>query len=201
MQLYDGFANCRLIEPDSNIDERLLENAITQRTVAISPVHYAGVPCQMDVIMRVARQHRLAVIEDAAQSMGAAWRGRRIGSFGDLIAISFHANKNMTTAEGGMVTTEDGALAERIRVLRQHGARDRYQHDVLGYNFRMTEISAAIGRAQLAKLDRFNEVRRRNADVLNEGLARWSYEGRNGYGIAEYLHQLDEHGAPVVPID
>jgi dTDP-4-amino-4,6-dideoxygalactose transaminase len=113
----------------------------------------------------------LVLIEDACQAHGAAIGNRKAGGFGISAAFSFYPTKNITTAEGGMVTTEDAEVAEKVGALRQHGATRRYQHDSLGYNFRMTDISAAIGRAQLRKLDAFNERRRRNASVLDEGLA------------------------------
>lgn len=152
------------------LDPSRVEAAITPRTRAIMPVDLYGHASAIDDLRTIAERHGLLLLEDACQAHGAAVGNKKAGALGVDATFSFYPTKNMTTAEGGMVTTEDDAVAERIRVLRQHGARDRYKHDVLGYNYRMTEISAAIGRAQLAKLDRFNEVRRRNADVLSEGL-------------------------------
>jgi dTDP-4-amino-4,6-dideoxygalactose transaminase len=135
------------------------------------PVDLYGHPAAIVELRDIADRHGLVLVEDACQAHGAAIGNQKAGAFGVSASFSFYPTKNMTTAEGGMVTTDDDAIAERVRVLRQHGATDRYRHDVLGYNFRMTDISAAIGRAQLAKLDRFNERRRRNASVLDEGLA------------------------------
>jgi perosamine synthetase len=160
------------IEPETFcLDPDKVEAAISPRTKAIMPVDLYGHPAQIPELQEIAERHGLVLIEDACQAHGAAIGGRKAGALGASASFSFYPTKNMTTAEGGMVTTHDAAVAERVEVLRQHGAAHRYHHDVLGYNFRMTEIAAAIGRAQLAKLDRFNERRRRNASVLDEGLA------------------------------
>jgi dTDP-4-amino-4,6-dideoxygalactose transaminase len=153
------------------MDPSLVEAAITPRTRAIMPVDLYGHPAAIPELREIADRHGLLLIEDACQAHGAAIGSLKAGALGVSATFSFYPTKNMTTAEGGMVTTDDGEVAEKVRTLRQHGATHRYQHDVLGYNFRMTDISAAIGRAQLRKLDRFNERRRRNASVLDEGLA------------------------------
>lgn len=153
------------------LDPAKVESAITPRTKAIMPIDLYGHPAQIPQINEIAKRHGLLLLEDACQSHGAAIGNHKTGALGFDATFSFYPTKNMTTAEGGMVTTDDDAIAEKVGVLRQHGASHRYLHDVLGYNFRMTDISAAIGRAQLAKLDRFNERRRRNASVLDEGLA------------------------------
>ena len=139
--------------------------------VDIEPDTYCLDPAKVEDLRRIADRHGLVLIEDACQAHGAAIGGRKAGALGVSATFSFYPTKNMTTGEGGMVTTDDPAVAEKVAVLRQHGAAHKYHHDVLGYNFRMTEIAAAIGRAQLAKLDRFNERRRRNASLLDEGLA------------------------------
>jgi dTDP-4-amino-4,6-dideoxygalactose transaminase len=158
------------IEPATfNLDPARLEAAITPRTKAIMPVHLFGLPCDMAPIMAIAQAHNLAVIEDAAQSHGAEYQGRRVGSFG-LGCFSFYPTKNVTSAEGGMITTNDETLAERCRLLRQHGMRRRYYHDELGFNFRMTDIHAAIGLAQLKKLWQFTTARVRHAEFLNKYL-------------------------------
>jgi dTDP-4-amino-4,6-dideoxygalactose transaminase len=160
------------IEPQTfGMDPALVERAITPKTKAIMPIDLYGHPAAIDELRDIADRHHVVLIEDACQAHGAAIGNRRAGALGVSASFSFYPTKNMTTAEGGMVTTDDDAVAEKIALLRQHGAGHRYHHDLLGYNFRMTEISAAIGRAQLAKLDRFNERRRRNASVLDEGLA------------------------------
>jgi perosamine synthetase len=139
----------------------------TARTKAVVVMHYAGYLVDYDIWRHFARTRGLHLIEDAAHAAGLD----RPAGFGDAAVFSFFGNKNMTTGEGGMVTTDDDAIAEKVSVLRQHGATHRYRHDTLGYNFRLTDMAAAIGRAQLAKLDRFNERRRRNASLLDEGLA------------------------------
>jgi perosamine synthetase len=147
------------IEPDSyTIDVAQTEAAITARTRAIMPVSLYGNPAEMNAIAQIADRHGLAVVEDAAQAHGAAIDGRRSGSWG-AGCFSFYPTKNMTTGEGGMVTTDDLELADRLRLLREHGMKVRYHHDVLGYNFRMTDLHASIGLAQLTKLPAYNERR------------------------------------------
>lgn len=160
------------IEQDTyNLDPDRVEGAITPKTRAIMPVDLYGHPAAVAEIREIARRHDLVVVEDACQAHGATIDGVKTGALGVSAAFSFYPTKNMTTSEGGMVTTDDDELAAKVRVLRQHGATTRYRHEVLGYNFRLTELAAAIGRAQLAKLDRFNQARRRNAAILSHGLA------------------------------
>jgi dTDP-4-amino-4,6-dideoxygalactose transaminase len=153
------------------LDPEKVESAITERTRAIVAIDLYGHPAAIPELHDIAERRGLVLIEDACQAHGAAVGARKAGALGVSATFSFYPTKNMTTAEGGMITTPDAAIADKVRVLRQHGATRRYYHEVLGYNFRMTDISAAIGRAQLGKLDRFNERRRRNASVLDEGLA------------------------------
>ncbi len=152
-----------------NIDPEQVESAITPRTRAILPVHLFGLPCDMDPLMEIAKKHGLVVLEDACQSHGAEYKGRKAGAFGTG-AFSLYPTKNMTSAEGGMITTDDPAIAEKCRVIRQHGMRRRYYHDELGFNFRMTDICAAIGLAQLRKLEKFNAARQANALFLSANL-------------------------------
>jgi dTDP-4-amino-4,6-dideoxygalactose transaminase len=152
-----------------NIDPAQIEAAITPRTKAIIPVHLFGLMADMDLIMAIAERHNLAVIEDACQSHGATYHGKRAGAFGTG-TFSLYPTKNITSAEGGMITTDDTDLAEDCRVIRQHGMRRRYYHDELGFNFRMTDVHAAIGLAQLQKLDHFNETRIAHAHFLSENL-------------------------------
>lgn len=152
-----------------NLDVSRIESAITSRTKAILPVHLYGLACDMDPIMSFARKHGLVVIEDACQSHGALYKGKKAGSFGTG-TFSLYPTKNMTSGEGGMITTNDPVIDEKCRVIRQHGMRVRYYHDELGFNFRMTDIHAAIGLAQLKKLDKFNEQRQSNARFLSENL-------------------------------
>lgn len=155
------------IDPETfNINPDLLAAAITPRTKAIMPVHLYGYPCDMDTIMAIADQYGLAIIEDAAQSIGAAYKGKITGSFGTG-CFSLYATKNVMSAEGGMITTNDDDIAQRCRMIRNHGMQRRYYHDMLGYNFRMTDLHAAIGLAQLDRLDDFTSKRRANAAYLN----------------------------------
>jgi perosamine synthetase len=144
---------------DFTIDVGQVEAAITERTKAIMPVSLYGQPADMEAITGIAERHGLAVVEDACQAHGAAIGERRSGTWG-AGTFSFYPTKNMTTGEGGMLTTNDGALAERVRLLREHGMKVRYHHDVVGYNFRMTDLAAAIGLAQLPKLEGYNDRRR-----------------------------------------
>jgi perosamine synthetase len=152
-----------------NMDPGLIEAAITPRTKAILPVHIFGNPCDMEAIMDIATRHGLVVIEDACQAHGATVRGRKAGSFG-VGCFSFYPTKNITTAEGGIITTNDDELADRARLIRSHGQRKRYYHESIGYNFRMTEIQAAIGLVQLGKLEQFTAARRANAQYLTQKL-------------------------------
>jgi dTDP-4-amino-4,6-dideoxygalactose transaminase len=141
------------------MDPSLIEAAIGPRTRAILPVSLYGQPADLPAISAIAERHGLALVEDAAQSHGAAIGERRSGSWG-AGCFSFYPTKNMTTGEGGMVTTADEGLADRVRLTREHGMRVRYHHDIVGYNFRMTDIHASIGLAQLAKLPGHNLRRR-----------------------------------------
>lgn len=158
------------IDPHTfNLDVHQMESAITPRTKAILPVHLYGLACDMDPIMELAEKHDLAVIEDACQSHGATYKGKKVGSFGTG-TFSLYPTKNMTSGEGGMITTNDAVIDEKCRVIRQHGMRKRYYHDELGFNFRMTDVHAAIGLAQLHKLEKFNSQRQANAQFLSENL-------------------------------
>jgi len=158
-------------EKTYNIDPQDVRKKITENTIAIMPVHLYGQPANMDEITEIAEEKDLYVIEDAAQAHGAEWRGKKVGSMGNIAAFSFYPTKNMTTGEGGMITTNDDSLAEKVRMLRNHGQKERYLHVELGWNFRMTNIAAAIGLVQLQKLDRANEMRRENAKYYDEELA------------------------------
>jgi dTDP-4-amino-4,6-dideoxygalactose transaminase len=131
------------------------------------PVHLYGRPAEMEAILAIADRHGLAIIEDAAQSIGASYKGRPTGSFGTG-CFSLYATKNITTGEGGMITTDDAGIAERLRRLRSHGSAVRYYHDELGYNYRMMDLQAAIGLAQLARLEPFTKVRIANAAYFQQ---------------------------------
>jgi len=153
------------------IDPEKLEKAITPKTKAIIPVHLFGQIGAMDEIERIARKHNLAIIEDACQSHGAKYKEKKVGTWGTA-CYSFYPTKNMTTIEGGMITTNDPQVAERARLIRNHGSPKRYLHDTLGFNFRMTDIQAAIGLVQLSKVDEWNHKRQENARFLTERFSK-----------------------------
>ncbi len=156
------------IEPETlNIDPELIEAAITPKTKAILPVHLYGHMCNMDSIQTIADKHNLKIIEDACQSVKAYYKGKYAGSYGTG-AFSFYATKNLMTGEGGMITTNNDEVAENCRMIRSHGMKQRYYHDILGYNFRMMDLQAAIGLAQLDRLEAMMVRRRFNAQYLNQ---------------------------------
>ena len=155
------------IDPQTfNIDVSLIEAAITPRTKAILPVHLYGYPCNMDVLGDIAHRHHLALIEDAAQAIGACYQGKPVGGFGTG-CFSLYATKNVMSGEGGMITTNDDEIDRCCRLIRAHGSERRYYHDILGYNFRMSDLHAAIGLVQLSRLDEFMVRRRYNAHYLS----------------------------------
>lgn len=164
------------IEPDTlNIDPAEIRKKITSRTKAIVPVHYAGQPCRMDEISAIAKEHGIHIIEDAAHAIETEFQGRKTGQFSDTACFSFHPIKNMTTGEGGIVTTNDEALADKIRVMRLHGMdktawrryeKGQFRHwdmEYLGFKYNMTDIQAALGIQQLKKIDVFWSKRREYA--------------------------------------
>ncbi|MBU0702408.1 MAG: DegT/DnrJ/EryC1/StrS family aminotransferase, partial [Chloroflexi bacterium] len=158
------------IEPDTClVDPAAIKSKITERTRAILPVHLYGQPCDMAAIVEIADRHDLVIVEDACQAHGATYEGQSVGSFG-AGCFSFYPTKNMTAGEGGIVTTNDYALAEQLRLLRNHGQSQRYRHDILGYHCRTTDIQAAIGLVQLEKLPAWNEQRIANAHYLSDRL-------------------------------
>jgi dTDP-4-amino-4,6-dideoxygalactose transaminase len=155
-----------------NIDPALIGNAITSRTRAIIPVHLYGQPADMDPICVLAAKHGLIVIEDAAQAQGARYKGRRAGSLGHAAATSFYPGKNLgALGDGGAVLTNDDAIAERVKQLRNYGSKIKYQHDLVGYNSRLDEMQAAFLRAKLAVLDEWNARRREIATQYSTLLA------------------------------
>lgn len=156
------------IGDDFNIDASLIEQKINERTRAIMPVHLYGYMADMDRIMAAAGDD-IAVVEDSAQAVGATYHGRAAGSFG-VGSFSLYATKNISTGEGGMVTTNDDAVNDRLRLLRNQGMRQRYQYEVPGHNYRLTNLAAAVGLPQLNRLDEINARRCHNAAVLTEGL-------------------------------
>ncbi|HEY9772396.1 MAG TPA: DegT/DnrJ/EryC1/StrS family aminotransferase [Planktothrix sp.] len=147
-------------ERSFNIDPKLIEKAITKNTRAIMPVHLYGLPADMDPIMEIAREHKLRVIEDNAQAIGAMYKGRPTGSFGDVASISFYPTKNLGAAgDAGLLVSNDDAVAERIKCLRAHGSKQRYYHEELGVNSRLDEIQAVVLLTKLPHLKAWNEQR------------------------------------------
>lgn len=156
------------IDPKTfNINPELIEAAITRKTKAILPVHLYGQMCDMDLIQAIANKHGLRLIEDACQSVGASYKGKMSGSYGTG-AFSFYATKNLMAGEGGMITTDDDEIDRQCRMIRSHGMKERYLHETIGYNFRMTDIQAAIGLVQLDRLEDMTAKRRSNAGFLNQ---------------------------------
>jgi len=153
------------------LDPAAVRAAVTPRTKGIMPVHLYGHPFMIDEIEAIAREHDLAIYEDAAQAHGASWNGRNVGTIGDFAMFSLYPTKNMTSGEGGMVTCATDEIARNVRLLRNQGMEKQYENEVIGFNARMTDIHAAIGRVQLAKVDAWTAQRQANAAVLNAGLS------------------------------
>lgn len=202
------------IEPGTlTIDVGRIEEKITPRTRALLPVHYAGHPCDMDAVQELARRHSLFVIEDAAHALEAKYKGRKIGALGNLTSFSFYANKNITTGEGGMLTTNDEQIAEKIRVLRLQGlSRDAWKrygktgfvhwdHSMPGFKYNLSDINSALGIHQLKKVERFLKIRKRYAALYDEGfrdvpeveslaVREWAEPAHHIYVIALDLDRL-----------
>lgn len=177
-----------------NIDPALIEAAITPRTKAILPVHLYGYVCDMDAIQAIAEKHNLVIIEDACQAVGATYKQQVAGSFGTG-TFSLYATKNVMSGEGGMITTDDDAFAEKCKLLRSHGMKVRYYHDMLGYNFRMTDLHAAIGLAQMERLAPFTEKRRSNARYLSEHInSVITPKVKDGYGHVWHQYTIRVDG-------
>jgi len=155
-----------------NIDPSDALNKITAKTKAIICAHLFGQPADMKELKETAEDHKIALVEDAAQAHGAEYKGQMVGGIGTIGCFSFYATKNMTTGEGGIITTNDNELARRARLLRDHGQAEKYRHVILGYNYRMPEVCAAIGLVQLRKLNGFNKRRRENAGILTKGIQK-----------------------------
>ncbi|MGQ9553984.1 MAG: DegT/DnrJ/EryC1/StrS family aminotransferase [Anaerolineae bacterium] len=192
-----------------NMDPALLEEAITERTGAIMPVHFGGQSADMDAIMAVAKKHNLAVLEDAAHGHGSEWRGRKLGSIGNAGSFSFQSSKNMTSGEGGIVTTNDRDLAEKCDSLLWAGrkkGRPWYEFHQLGWNYRLTEFQAAILLVQLTRLEEQNARRMANARYLNDRLAeiegiqplRWD-ERASKHSFYLYIMRYDPAAFAGVP--
>ncbi len=208
------------IEEDSwCIDPKEIEKAITSNTKAIIPVHIYGQACDMDAIMKIAKKYNLKVIEDCAEAHGATFDGQKVGSMGDIGCFSFFGNKVITTGEGGMCTTNDKTLDEKMRVLRDHGMSKtkRYWHDVVGYNYRLTNLQAAIGLAQLERIEDIHQNRRKyensykdmldnkkftfQKDIPNRRRITWlvSILVNDNLDKDKYLQILKEHGIDARP--
>lgn len=207
-----------------NLDPLQVAEAITPNTKAIIPVHLYGHPADMDPIRAIAKKHNLAVIEDAAEAHGAQYKGQRTGSLADMGVFSFYGNKIITTGEGGMVTTNRTDLAEKIRVLRDHGMSPerRYWHPVVGYNYRLTNLQAALGVAQMERIDSILSEKRQIASIYQELLedipgltlppeASWAYnvywlysilidETKFGLSRDALMHELYEQGIDTRPL-
>lgn len=153
-----------------NINPLKIHNKITSKTKAIIGVHLFGLPCDVMYLNEICESHDLIFIEDAAQAHGARLKSRRVGDWGDMGCFSFYATKNMTTGEGGMITTSNKKLYDRLKLLVNHGQSEKYLHTCLGYNYRMTDIAAAMGRVQLVKLDTFNTSRNYIAQYYNKNI-------------------------------
>jgi perosamine synthetase len=159
------------IDPKTfNIDPESIEQAITRKTRAIMPVHIYGQAADMDKICAIAKKHRLLIIEDAAQGIGVKFNGKPVGGFGEVGCLSFYADKTMTTGEGGMVLTSDDKLAEQCLIMKHQGrtGRGMYFHEHIGYNFRLTDLQAAVGLGQLSKLPTIIERKKRNEKLYRD---------------------------------
>ncbi|HDS45800.1 MAG TPA: DegT/DnrJ/EryC1/StrS family aminotransferase [Methanomicrobia archaeon] len=178
------------VDPQTcNLDPDDLLEKVTPRTRAIICVHLFGLPGELHALQEICADHQLALIEDCAQAHGADYRGHKVGSFG-IGCFSFYPTKNMTTGEGGMITTSSEQSAATLRLLRNHGDSGKYQHTLLGYNHRMTNLEAAIGLAQLQKLDAFNAKRRANAAYLSQHLTAPGLNlPRTREGVTHVYHQ------------
>ncbi len=161
------------IDPETyNISPRKMEKAITKKTKAVMSVDLYGLSADMQPIREIADKHGLLIIEDSCQAHGASYKEKPPGAFADAACWSFYASKNMTTGEGGMITTDDSEFAEKMRFMRSHGEKEKYKSLMLGHNYHMPEIQAAIGCAQLKKLPKFVARRRENAKRLGEKLKK-----------------------------
>jgi dTDP-4-amino-4,6-dideoxygalactose transaminase len=174
-----------------NIDVEQARRAITPQTKALLPVHLFGQPADLAPLMALAKEHQLQLVEDCAQSFGANIGGRKTGAMGDVAAFSFFPSKNLGCyGDGGMVTTQSDAMAEKLRMLRNHGSKVRYYHDIIGYNSRLDELQAVVLRAKMPLIDQYNQERRRVAHRYNAGLAGLNLQTpfEDGVGLHVY-HQ------------
>ncbi len=159
------------IEPDYFcLDPAAVEAAVTERTVGMMPVHLYGHPANMTALGEIAERHSIKIFEDAAQAHGATWQGAQVGTFGTFAMFSLYPTKNMTSGEGGMVSCADDEMVRMMRLLRNQGMERRYENEVVGFNARMTDVHAAIGRVQLGKLDGWTKQRQENGTFLSSHL-------------------------------
>ncbi len=160
---------CDINRDNYNIDENLIEEKITNKTKAIIPVHLYGNPCNMDRINEIAKKYNLTVIEDACQAHGAEYRNQKVGSLSDAAAFSFYPGKNLGAyGEGGIITTNNPVIAEKCRLYRAHGENPKNIHNIIGYNYRLEGMQGAILRVKLKYLDKWNESRRKNAELYSK---------------------------------
>jgi perosamine synthetase len=177
-------------EHSFNILPQQIEERVTQKTRAVIGVHLFGQPFDVQAVQECCESHNLKFIEDAAQAHGAVYKGQKVGRFGHFGCFSFYATKNMITGEGGMVTTSDKGYNERLRLIINHGQSEKYLHTRLGYNYRMTDISAALGIVQLKRLEKFNLRRRKNAEFYNANLSvRGLVTPVTTSGVSHVYHQ------------
>lgn len=185
-------------EDDYLIDVDQLEFKITDKTKAIVPVHLYGQIADMDRINEIAARHNISVIEDACQAIGAEYKGKKAGSLGTAGCFSLYATKNIMSGEGGVITTNDENLARIARQFRQHGMSGPYQYEHIGYNYRTTDLCAAIAIAQLLKVDTFNSIRQKNARLLSnklqdiEGITLPNYDGGNSHVFHQYTLRIKD---------
>jgi len=173
-----------------NLDPTKIEKAITPKTRAIMPIHYAGQVCEMDEINEIAQRHSLHVIEDAAPAVGATYKGKRAGTLGDIAGFSFFPDKNMTTGEGGMIVTDNSELAEKCQILKKNGASKRYYNIFMGWNFKMPDINAALGISQLKRIESIIETkisRAKNYDELLKSVEEIKTPQVHDYNKSTYM--------------
>jgi dTDP-4-amino-4,6-dideoxygalactose transaminase len=178
------------IDPQTlNIDVAQVKRAITPKTRALLPVHLFGQPANLQPLQDLAREHHLVLVEDCAQSFGADFGGRKTGAIGDVAAFSFFPSKNLGCyGDGGMVTTQSDEVAEKLRMLRNHGSKVRYYHDIVGYNSRLDEIQAVVLCAKLPQIDGYNQQRRRVAHRYNAGLAGLNLQTPHEDGLGLHVY-------------
>ena len=189
------------VEPTTlNLNPTTVRKKITKKTKAILPVHMFGHPIDIDPIMEMAEKHDIYVVEDAAHALGAKYKGKKVGSLGHIACFSFYGDKIITTAEGGIALTNDEELAEKMQMLRSHGMskHEKFHHPVLGYNYKMSDIHAAIGITQMQKLDKYIQKRRENVEYLNKKLnhleLKLPTEQDYAFSVYYMYHVIAENG-------